>query len=301
MIKQKTYILLISVFSALISCSKTVDFDGQSAYSYLIKQCEFGPRNPGSEGHKKCLEFLKRELNRFAEAVTVHPFKHYDQKLKKEIEMYNIIASFNMNPENGQRVLLCAHWDTRPMADRDPEPKNHQTPILGANDGASGVAVLIEIAKMLAEKPADIGVDMIFFDGEDYGEEGNLDQYFLGSREFVKVMGEYTPIFGILLDMIGDIDLDIPIEYNSYQKAPHVIDEVWDLADQLGIPEFRKEMGDAVVQDDHVILSAAGIRSIDIIDFDYKYWHTIEDTPDKTSPESLRKVGLVLINYLYRL
>ena len=213
--KKVTYLFILLSTALLISCGeKTVDFDGHSAYSYLVKQCEFGPRNPGSEGHKKCLEFLKSELNRYAEAVTVHPFKHFDQKLNKEIEMYNIIASFNLEPESGQRVLLCAHWDTRPMADRDPDPKNHNTPILGANDGASGVAVLLEIAKMLADKPAEIGVDMIFFDGEDYGEEGNLDQYFLGSREFVNVMGQYTPIFGILLDMIGDIDLDIPIEPN---------------------------------------------------------------------------------------
>ena len=300
--KKVTYLFVLLSTALLISCGeKTVDFDGHSAYSYLVKQCEFGPRNPGSEGHKKCLEFLKSELNRYAEAVTVHPFKHFDQKLNKEIEMYNIIASFNLEPESGQRVLLCAHWDTRPMADRDPDPKNHNTPILGANDGASGVAVLLEIAKMLADKPAEIGVDMIFFDGEDYGEEGNLDQYFLGSREFVNVMGQYTPIFGILLDMIGDIDLDIPIEPNSYRKAPDVVEEVWELAGKLGVKEFRKEMGNAVVQDDHVILSAAGIRSIDIIDFDYKYWHTIEDTPEKTSPESLRKVGLVVINYLYRL
>ena len=172
---------------------------------------------------------------------------------------------------------------------------------MGANDGASGVAVLLEIAKMLKFSPAEIGIDMIFFDGEDYGEEGNLEQYFLGSREFVKVMGNYRPVFGILLDMIGDIDLNIPVEPNSNQIARDIVNDVWGLAESLGIKEFDREIGGASIADDHIILSNAGIRSIVLIDFNYKYWHTLEDTPDKTSPESLKKVGTVIINYLYDL
>ncbi|MFC1726036.1 M28 family peptidase [candidate division KSB1 bacterium] len=296
-----TKILILILPLVLTFCGKTVEFSGESAYQYLLKQCEFGPRNPGSDGHKRCMQFLRDELSLYADVVNVHPFTHFDSKRNINIDMYNIIASFNMNHKGGERVLLCAHWDTRPIADRDSDPLNHSKPILGANDGASGVAVLLEIAKMLKFDPAGIGIDMIFFDGEDYGEEGSLEQYFLGSREFVKVMGNYRPVFGILLDMIGDIDLDIPIEPNSNQIARDIVDDVWDLAENLGIKELRREIGKAVISDDHIILSNAGIRSIVLIDFDYKYWHTLEDTPDKTSPESLKKVGTVVINYIYDL
>ena len=294
-------ILLLVLPLLLIFCGKTVEFSGEGAYQYLLKQCEFGPRNPGSEGHKMCMNYLRDELSLYADVVNIHPFTHFDSKRNINIDMYNIIASFNMNPRNGERVLLCAHWDTRPMADRDPEPQNRNKPIMGANDGASGVAVLLEIAKMLKFSPAEIGIDMIFFDGEDYGEEGNLEQYFLGSREFVKVMGNYRPVFGILLDMIGDNDLNIPVEPNSNQIARDIVNDVWGLAERLGIKEFKREIGGASIADDHIILSNAGIRSIVLIDFNYKYWHTLEDTPDKTSPESLKKVGTVIINYLYDL
>jgi len=212
--------------------------------------------------------------------------------------MTNIIASFNKYPKGNRRILLCAHWDTRPFADKDPDEKNRATPIAGANDGASGVAVLLELAKILKANVPAVGVDLILFDGEDYGESGDLENFCLGAREFARNKGEYNPEYGILLDMIGDKDLRIPIEENSQVYAPDIVERIWKRAKKLKLDVFEDEIGSSIF-DDHVVLNRAGIRTVDIIDFDYEYWHTVEDTPDKCSPESLYYIGTLLVSLIY--
>jgi Iap family predicted aminopeptidase len=276
-------------------------FDPTQAFRYLTTQTDFGPRNPGSAGHAACLRFMHKELHRFADAVSLQPFTASDYR-GNSYRMTNVIASFN--PAATDRILLSAHWDTRPWADDDPNPANRNTPILGANDGASGIAVLLEIARLLKQYPPPIGVDMVFFDGEDLGTQGDNTHWALGSKYFARNMPEgFRPRFGINIDMIGDANLEIPREPYSEQYAPHVVKLVFTIARQLNIPQFVDRPG-RPVYDDHIPLNEAGIPTANLIDFDYpdasnRYWHTMEDTPDKCSPESLEAVGRVLLHIIY--
>lgn len=272
-------------------------FDGKEAFSYLKEQCNLGPRNPGSEGHEKCKKYLLDKLGRYTNLVKTQEFVYQDTSQKAELELTNIIASFY--PEKKQRILLCAHWDTRPVADRDPDPSLREKPILGANDGGSGVAVLLEISEIITQKKPKWGIDIILFDGEDWGPEGELEKFCLGSKHFAKYKGDYMPEFGILLDMIGDENLDIYQEGYSTQYARDVVDLVWVAAHRLKIECFH-DSTKYFMYDDHIPLLKVGIPCIDIIDFDYSYWHTTQDTPDKCSPESLQKIGEVLVEILYR-
>ncbi len=273
-------------------------FDGKNAYKYLAAQTDFGPRNPSSPGHQRCLDFLSRELNKFADKVTLQSFTQHGYN--ENLQLTNIIASFK--PKETKRILLIAHWDTRPRAEEDSIVENRKKPILGANDGASGVAVLLELAAIFKKSPPPVGVDILLTDGEDYGyatHDGNDDMYFLGARYFAKSKpADYTPEFGILLDMIGDRDLQIPMEKNSMLYAPHVMDQLWTVADEIGVTQFVRIPGLAV-SDDHIPLNEAGIPTVDLIDFDFPYWHTTHDTPDKCSPESLEAVGKVLTAFIF--
>ncbi|MBP1654993.1 MAG: Peptidase family [Bacteroidetes bacterium] len=276
-------------------------FQGREAFRFLTAQTDFGPRNPGSTGHDRCLEYLEQTLLPLADAVRLQPFTHagYDGNT---LQLTNIIASFR--PESTARILLCAHWDTRPRADRDPDPKRRDEPITGANDGASGVAVLLQIATLLKSNPPAVGVDIVLFDGEDYGTEGDTGNYLLGSRHFARTTPRTpAPRFGILLDMVGDADLELPRERFSVRYAPDVVNLVWETARALGVTEFVDYLGPEII-DDHLPLNEAGIRTVNIIDFQYpdathRYWHTHGDTPDKCSPESLEAVGTVVAHVVY--
>ncbi|HED11199.1 MAG TPA: M28 family peptidase [Caldithrix abyssi] len=294
--------LLFAGLALLLACNNSVpEFDGQRSFAYLEKQVAFGPRVPGSEAQKACAEWLVDELGQYADRVVVQSFNHKDKHSGRMIPMKNIIASFNNKPRL-KRIMLAAHWDSRPRADQD-KLENQHKPIPGANDGASGVAVLLEIARALKKQPLSYGVDIVLFDGEDYGREGELDEYFIGARYFAENIGKYRPQYGILLDMVGDAQLSLPVEYNSVRAAPHVVKKVWDTAERLGYTAFEKRMGPAI-SDDHIPMIEAGIPFIDIIDFAYPdqghaYWHTLQDTPDKCSPQSLKTVGQVLLHVLY--
>lgn len=292
------FLIFIVCFSFVISCGgQTIPkFDKISAFDYLIKQCDFGPRHPGSEGHKKTLKFLSSEMRKYTDMVSLQNFPFSNPASGKSYLLTNIIASFG---QQGQRILLATHWDTRPWADLDPNPKNHDKPIPGANDGASGVAVLLEIARILKENPPNIGVDIIFFDGEDSGRSGYPEEYLQGSRYFAQNKDpQYNPKYGIVVDMIGDRNLTIYAEENSARYAPEIVNKVWAAAEKLEIPEFDRKVKHRVT-DDHLPLLEVGIPCINIIDFDYPYWHTLEDTPDKCSPESLEKVGRVILALIY--
>ena len=277
-------------------------FNGSKAYSYLTAQTDFGPRVPGSRAHEKCIAYLQKEMNKYADVVMLQPFSMtgYDNKT---LTLNNLISSFNLSATT--RILLLAHWDSRPRSDQDPDPKKQIRPVSGANDGASGVAVLLEIARCLKESKPNIGVDILFTDGEDYGKEGDTKNYLLGAQYFAKNLPDgFRPAFGILLDMIGDAQLEIRKERYSLNFAPDIVDLIWSTARDLGVQQFSDNR-QGWVTDDHLPLNNAGIKTIDLIDFNYpdetnRYWHTTEDTPDKCSPESLEAVGTVLLHVIYQ-
>ncbi len=286
-----------------IGCGKKVpEFSGKNAFQYLEKQCSFGPRNPGSKGYKDCLSYLLQQMQSTADTVWIQPFNYNDPHRGDNYNLQNIIARFNLNAE--KQILLGAHWDTRPWSDQETELTNQNKPLLGANDGASGVAVLLEIAHILKEKPSETGVTIIFFDGEDLGMSGEDRSYAQGSQFFAKNLPIPKPDHAIIIDMIGDKNLHLPIERLSYRNAPRLTRKLWKLANKLNLPAFDQTLGYSIF-DDHVPLwEFAKIQSIDIIDFDYpnkrdNYWHTQEDTPDKCSPVSLAQVGTLLTNHIY--
>jgi len=293
-----TFILVLTLFFSSKSSAQPV-FDSARAFKYLQKQCEFGPRPPGSNAHKETRDYLISELKKFAGEVVPQDF---NQKVTDgSLELTNIIAIFgpaaDSKPTRTKKILLAAHWDTRPFADRDPDPEKRNIPILGANDGASGVAILLELARAFHSEPPKAQVIMVLFDGEDYGKM--TAEMFLGSRYFARnIKDEWRPEYGILIDMVGDKDLDIYTEYNSSKAAPDIVKKVWKRAKKLKLDGIYNEPGPGVL-DDHIPLIRAGIKCIDIIDFNYPYWHSVEDTPDKCSPESLETVGRLLLDIVY--
>jgi glutaminyl-peptide cyclotransferase len=276
-------------------------FSGTRAYAQLTKQTSFGPRNPNSAGHRACLQYLISTLQGFADRVELQEFMH-DGYGGEKLRLTNLIAAFK--PQVSTRILLCAHWDTRPRAEHDTNKSRRNEPILGANDGASGVAVLLEIAGFLKSNPPMVGVDVVLFDGEDYGMEGDRESYLLGSKYFAEhKQADYVPKFGILLDMVGDKELEIPKEQNSVRFAPDVVQLIWSTSRDLGITQFVDQAGEEVL-DDHWPLNSAGIKTVDLIDFDYpdrtnRFWHTHKDIPENCSAESLEAVGTVVTQIVY--
>jgi hypothetical protein len=264
-------------------------FDGEEAHTLIVEQCALGPRYPGSDGHQAMTAWLTEKLTPLADEVAVQTFSA--PFFGVDTELRNIIASFNL--QERERVLLAAHYDTRAIAERDPDPDARATPIPGANDGASGVAVLLELARVMSERSPAVGVDLVFFDAEDGGNGGGFDDWCVGSDHYARHIGSYCPRYAVVIDMIGDADLAIPVESNSAAAAPDVVRRVWDAAERVGARSFDRTRGPFVF-DDHIPLIRAGIPTALVIDFDYAHWHTIEDTPDKCSPESLAEVGAVL-------
>jgi Zn-dependent M28 family amino/carboxypeptidase len=298
---KKFIFVLITTF--FINCqTDEIKFDGEAAFNWLEDQCEFGPRNPGSVGYYDCKDFLIRNLKGFSDTVFVQNFTYTELQNNITYDLSNIVAEFSVNSE--RHILLGAHWDTRPWADQDLRLSNHFVPILGANDGASGVAVLIELAKMFNSNPPPINVTLVLFDGEDIGVEGIPNSYAKGSQYFAENLPIQKPDFGLIIDMIGDSDLVIPIERNSYRVAPDLVNELWELAEKLELPAFQNRLG-YDVYDDHVPLwEKAQIPAIDLIDFNYpnqriNYWHTLNDVPQNCSSESLEQVGRLISNYIY--
>jgi Zn-dependent M28 family amino/carboxypeptidase len=299
----RTAIQLIGIFViagilTVWSCSTennadTPLFDSSKAFEYLTRQVSFGPRVPGTSAHNETSKWIASVLREHTTYVSYQSFSGVFGGF--EVKMKNIMASFY--PDKKKRVLLCAHWDSRHHADKDPDSTKWNQPVPGANDGASGVAVLLEIAAIIKDKEPPSGVDIVFFDGEDGGEYGNNETWLLGSRYFAKVMpSSYNPEYAILLDMIGDKDLALSRDSNSMYAAPLLWERMIMHCKSVGIAVSSNTIG---VLDDHVPLIERGIPSIDLIDFDYPYWHTVSDTPDKCSPESLGKIGELVLKILY--
>ena len=293
----KVYIVLLFLSFSGFSCSKSIpEFDGEKAYNYLIEQCEFGPRAPNTEAHKNCKDYLSSKLQASADIYRKQEFIYYDEKRQDTLRLTNLIASFN--PRFAERILLCTHWDTRPWADSDPDSSLHNMPVPGASDGASGVAVLLVIAEIFKNNHPLFGVDIVFFDGEDYGQSGTPDEWLLGSKYFTENIGGYRPQYVVLLDLIGDTDLNIHKEYYSQTYAGWLVSKVWKAAALENAQHFHNDIKHNVY-DDHVPFLEIGIPAVNIVDMDYKWWHTVNDTPDKCSAESLAEVGRVVLRLIY--
>jgi glutaminyl-peptide cyclotransferase len=291
--------LLLGLIAALHlgGCAKSdpPSFDGESAFTFLREQCDIGPRYPGSPGHGEIQRYLVDKLTAFGANVSVQPFEAVTSR-GDTLHLVNIIGNYSAGA--GKRILLGAHYDTRPRADRDGIPANRATPIIGANDGASGVAVLLEIARLLGATKPPVGVDIVFFDGEDYGEEGVARDYLFGSRRFAAGLRGYRPAAVIVVDMVGERDSRIPVEGFSAAASPALCRRIFGIAETLGVPNFVDSQGSSIM-DDQLPFIQAGLQAIDLIDFDYPYWHTLGDTPDKCAPASLAAVGRVLLHFIW--
>jgi glutaminyl-peptide cyclotransferase len=272
-------------------------FDGASAYELVKRQVAFGPRIPGSPGHQAMAEWLEGYLAERADTLIVQSFTHVTAD-GDTLPLRNFLARFHV-PDSSPDLLL-AHWDTRPVSDAATDPAERDKPVPGANDNASGTAILLVLADILRASPPPRSIDLLLVDGEDYGDFAVGRDVFLGSRYFVANLPEgFDPEYGVLLDMVGDRDLHIYVEGYSYHFAPEVVDRVWRIAERLGFGDVFHRWRRQPIGDDHVTLNNAGIPTIDIIDLDYPYWHTPDDTPDKVSAVSLGVVGTVVTRLVY--
>jgi hypothetical protein len=267
---------------------------GEKAFEFLKAQVAIGPRYPGSEGHKKCLEWLITECKKYTDKVEKQPFSHKWSANGFSVGMTNVIATMDVGAK--KTILLLAHWDTRPTADQEWESKDAKKPILGANDGASGVAVLLDLMRAFKETPPPVNVMFLFTDGEDLGP--GLDEMFLGAKHFARNLPASKPAYGILLDMVGDKNLRIPIEPLSNEAAPDLVKRFYANAAKIGLGSTFPTSHQGTIYDDHLPLIEAGIPTMDLIDFDYPHWHTLADTVDKCSAESLGKVGKAVESFV---
>lgn len=277
------------------------DFSGERAMEYIRTQLQFGPRIPGSVGHQRTGDWIVDQMRQRADTVIVQQWNHVTQA-GDTLPMRNILARYN--PGDTERILYLAHWDTRPVSDRAAQPARRQLPVPGANDGASGVALLIALGDVLKEAPPEVGVDLLFVDGEDYGEFDSAKRHdvLIGSAYFAANLPSpgYQPLYGVLWDMIGDADLQIYQEGYSVERAPEVVSLVWETARRLGYSTYFIPQVDQAVVDDHLPLLDAGLRVIDVIDYRYPAHHTPDDLIDKVSVRSLQVVGDVALALIRR-
>lgn len=285
------------------------DFNSDSAYVYVDQQVAFGPRVPNTKEHAACGDYLASELKRFGADVTEQKadLKAYDGTV---LHARNIIGSFDK--ENPNRVLLFAHWDTRPFSDQDPDASKHRTPLLGANDGASGIGVLLEVARAIQTKSPDVGVDIIFFDAEDYGDPDtpDMNSWCLGSQYWSKNphVPNYKARYGILLDMVGAPDATFYKEEFSKYNAGGIVEKIWRTGRDLGYGRYFVDRDGGSVMDDHVPVSQnRGIPSVDIIQYDPNsnsgfgwYWHTQKDDMSNINKETLKAVGQTVLEVVYK-
>lgn len=274
-------------------------FDGSSALALVDTQVAFGPRVPGTSGHAAQLQWMVARLSGWADSVVVQRFAHVHTGTGETLELANVLARFR--PEADRRILFLAHWDTRPTSDAADTPERRAIPVPGANDGGSGTAVLLQVASILAGTPPPVGVDLLLVDGEDYGP--TTDDMFLGARHYARDIPEPRPVYGVLLDMVGDATPRFPIEGYSALLAPDVAQRVWRVAQALGYGGYFPSMPGQRIADDHIPLNQAGLPTANIIDFDYgpgnSLWHTPEDDVQNVRPQTLGMVGEVVLELIY--
>lgn len=283
-------------------------FDADSAYQYTKAQVDFGPRMPNTKEHVACGNYLAQTLERFGATVTSQyaDLIAYDGTLLKA---RNIIGSYK--PETKKRIALFAHWDTRPWADNDADEKNHATPILGANDGASGVGVLLEVARLIQQQQPELGIDIILFDAEDWGDSGGeMESWCLGAQYWARNLHtpNYNARFGILLDMVGGKNATFYREAYSEQYARDVNKKVWKKANELGYGRFFIDENGGGTTDDHLFVNRiANIKTIDIVPHHPECeassfgptWHTVNDTMDNIDRSTLKAVGQTVMEVIY--
>ena len=277
-------------------------FVADSAFAHVATQCAFGPRVPGTPAHRQCAAWLQAQLTRWCDTLCVQ-HAHVTTFDNTTLDITNLIGSFN--PQAQQRLLLVAHWDCRPWADEDPDPARRHDPVMGANDAASGVAVMLELARLLHQRHPAVGVDLLMTDAEDWGQEGDDDSWVLGTQYWAThphVPG-YAPAFGILLDMVGAKDARFAPEYFSMEYAPSAVRLVWDTAREAGFGSTFVSTDGGAVTDDHIPINRAGIPCIDIIDMRgtgfFEAWHTTHDTLEGIDPATLKAVGQTLAQLIY--
>jgi hypothetical protein len=281
---------------ALAGCTDRTapSFDEARAFEDLKTQVAFGPRIPGTPAHEQCKDWM---VARFKEAGATPVEQTFpDTVYGKPYTFTNVRARFG--PKTGTWIVIGAHWDTRPYADQDPDTSKHNQPVPGANDGASGVAVLTELARVFGKEPPPVGVELVCFDGEDLGIGGDVQGFCRGSRAYVRMLEHPRPALAIVLDMVGDKDLNLYYEVNSRASAKNLVDRLWMLAKASDAPAFIPEERHNVY-DDHAPFLEAGIPGIDVIDFDYKAWHTTGDDVSQVSGKSLGQVGRTVLRYVY--
>lgn len=291
--------------------SSPAKFDSDSAYAYVAHQVGLGPRIPGTQANADCARYIRTELLRHGADTVTEQRATVTAYNGDRLPINNILGSFN--PQAPSRILLVAHYDTRPWADNDPEQTNHIAPVPGANDGASGVAVILEIARQLSAAPPKIGVDMLLVDAEDYGQSAGFsnhdETWALGTQYWVEHMPytqENMPRYAILLDMVGGIDAKFHREYFSNNYARHIVDKVWSIAARSGYGDRFVNLDGGSIIDDHVYLNRAGIPAINIIesknDLTKSFsptWHTVDDDLDNIDRSSLKAAGQTVLNVIY--
>ena len=278
-----------------------VVFDGARTMGYLKDICKIGPRISGTDGMKKQQELLKKHFESLGGKVEMQNFTVRQESQPRPVDMTNLIVRWH--PDRQRRVIICSHYDTRPIADQEPDRRKWHEPFLSANDGGSGVALLMELAHQMKDFKTEVGVDFVLFDGEEYifDPEPGHDKYFFGSEHFAhayakeKRKKEY--LGAVLLDMIAGKNPRFPIEQNSWDRAPALVEQLWKIAAAQGCDAFKLQEGHKVL-DDHLALNDQGIPTVDIIDFDYPHWHRLSDLPDNCSGDSMFQVARVLTAWL---
>ncbi len=280
--------------------------DASRMVSLVEAQLACGPRVPGTQSHDSCRRLLVAQLRPWVDTVFEQQF--VTAVYGKNYRCTNILA--RLFPARVHRVLLCAHWDSRPRADEDPTPSNRSKPIPGANDGASGVAVVLELVRLLHQHPPrDVGIDVAFFDAEDMGAASDEEMFCLGSKHFAQNFPfPIRPRYGILFDLVGDIQAQFPMEYNSYRAAESLVERLWRIGSIYGAGRFVQTVSGSVV-DDHLPLIESGIPTVNIIDLELvgnrspiarrRYWHTLADDMRNISGETLSSVARVVLSLLY--
>jgi hypothetical protein len=272
-------------------------FDAERAWAHLVAQVEAGPRVPGSDGHRATLAYLRAHLEARADRVLLHELTETSPLDSTEMRLTNVVAVFGA--ESTTRLLFGAHWDTRPVADREEADSLRALPVPGANDGASGVAVLLEVAEALSRREPRVGVDLVFFDGEDSGRNQDPRSFALGSQGFVRDHPAYRPRIAVILDMVGRRDARIPREGNSVRYAGRAVESVWGAARDLGLTALVDSVGPPTF-DDHIAFLVAGIPAVDILDLRDPAWHTTRDLPENCSPETLDQIGRLVLELIAR-
>ncbi|MFI5370357.1 MAG: M28 family peptidase [Candidatus Eisenbacteria bacterium] len=272
--------------------------DGARAQARIERQIAFGPRIPGTPAHAAFRSWLGGELTRLGARIEDQTF--VDTTLGRPLQLTNVRARWSAAPggRTDRRIVLCAHYDSRAFADQDPDPARRADPVPGANDGASGVAVLLEVAEVMARKAPACEVELAFFDGEDQGRAERGDEFSLGAKGYAARLGTDKPVAAFLFDMVGDRDLDIHVERTSRERASNLVDLVLEAARVTGAKGFHPDTRWQLV-DDHLPLLDAGVPTVDIIDFDYPVWHTVADLPGRTSAGSLAEVSRVAVWLVY--